>query len=238
MTERSDISTHKRPLWLRAFVFGLCLGVIVVLILLGNWQVRRLQWKTALITAVETRLDSEPIAPPTEPVSFDTHVYQPVQTSGVFDHSKTYLVKALTELDAGFWVMTPLSGPDGTVWINRGFVPTALRNGPYDQPEGLQNVIGLLRLTEPEGTLLEKNDPVTGRWYSRDVDALSSEAGLNQFASYFLDQNSGSAEWPRAGLTHVAFSNSHLSYALTWYGMALLLVVTLGWILFRSPAED
>lgn len=238
MTDPSDIETRKRPLWLRAFAVALCLCVIVVLVQLGNWQVRRLHWKTALIEAVDLRLDADPVAPPVGPVTFDTHVYQPVQTSGVFDHSQTYLVKALTELDAGFWVMTPLTGPDGTIWINRGFIPTSLRNGPYDQPEGMQDITGLLRITEPEGTLLEKNDPDTNRWYARDVDMLSRQAGIADYAPYFLDQSNGTSDWPRAGLTHVDFRNSHLSYALTWYGMALLLAGALIWIAVRSKEID
>lgn len=238
MTGLPSTQKQERPLWLRAFLLTLCIGVIAVLILLGNWQVRRLSWKLTLIEAVETRLASDPIAPPMGAVDFDTHAYLPVTTTGTFDHSQTYLVKALTELDGGFWVMAPLTGPNGTIWVNRGFVPTRLRNGPFDQPEGEQNITALLRLTEPEGTLLEKNDPSTGRWYSRDVDALSAEADLTSNAPYFLDQSSGTSDWPRAGMTHVTFKNSHLSYALTWYGMALLLAGVLVWLIFRKPDEN
>ena len=93
-------------------------------------------------------------------------------------------------------------------------------------------------MSEPEGTLLEKNDPETGRWYARDVVALSTDAGLSDIAPYFLDQNSDSSEWPRAGLTHVAFRNPHLSYALTWYSMALLLAGAFGWQIFRRNQKD
>ena len=47
--------------------------------------------------------------------------------------------------------------------------------------------------------------------------------------------------WPRAGLTVIRFPNSHLVYALTWYGLALM-VVGAGWYVaryeFRSRAAD
>ena len=33
-----------------------------------------------------------------------------------------------------------------------------------------------------------------------------------------------SGPWPREGLTVVRFSNSHLVYALTWFGLALMVV--------------
>lgn len=39
--------------------------------------------------------------------------------------------------------------------------------------------------------------------------------------------------FPVSGLTVVSFSNSHLVYALTWYGLALLMAAS-GWLLYRD----
>ncbi|EJE54784.1 hypothetical protein PMI14_00276, partial [Acidovorax sp. CF316] len=38
--------------------------------------------------------------------------------------------------------------------------------------------------------------------------------------------------WPRAGLTTIRFANSHAVYALTWYGLALM-VLGAGWFVVR-----
>ena len=39
--------------------------------------------------------------------------------------------------------------------------------------------------------------------------------------------------WPAAGLTVIAFPNSHLVYALTWYGLALMVLIA-AWFVRRS----
>ena len=39
-------------------------------------------------------------------------------------------------------------------------------------------MVGLLRLTEPGGSLLQANDPADERWYSRDVAAIAAARGL------------------------------------------------------------
>ena len=51
-------------------------------------------------------------------------------------------------------------------------------------------------------------------------------------ASYFIDADATPypGGWPRGGLTVVRFANSHLIYALTWFGLALMSAA--GFVLF------
>ena len=51
-------------------------------------------------------------------------------------------------------------------------------------------------------------------------------------ASYFIDADAAPnpGGWPRGGLTVVRFANSHLIYALTWFGLALMSAA--GFVLF------
>ena len=54
--------------------------------------------------------------------------YRHVQVSGTFLNDSETLVQALTDLGAGYWVLTPLRQADGTlVLMNRGFVPPERR---------------------------------------------------------------------------------------------------------------
>jgi len=82
-----------------------------------------------------------------------------------------------------------------------------------------------MRMSEPGGAFLRANDPAAGRWYSRDVAAIAAAQGLGPVAPYFVDadatENPGGL--PVGGLTVIAFPNNHLIYALTWFGMAILL---------------
>ena len=223
----------------------LILGAVMFAVLfagfsaLGVWQVHRLAWKQELIRQVEARIHAAPAAapPPDQVVTRQADQYRRVVVSGRFDHRRETLVKAVTDLGPGYWVLTPLVADHGfTVLINRGFVPSE-RQKPMDratgQVEGETTVVGLLRLTEPDGGFLRANDPAGDRWFSRDVAAIANARGLEgPVASYFIDADAtpNPGGWPRGGLTVVRFANSHLIYALTWFGLALMSAA--GFVLF------
>lgn len=218
--------------WLNIGLLLLSAVLVFALVQLGNWQLRRLEWKNALLDAIETRAFGDAVLAPElkfwNEVTADTHAYQRVKIEGTLLHGHELIVRALTELGGGYWVLTPLRRGDGSIiWINRGFVPPdkRLRTSRADPETEFASLTGLLRMSEPGGTLLQKNDPANNRWYSRDVDAFSAYRSLPSPAPYFIDVDTTASfrEWPRGGLTRLTFSNNHLPYALTWYAMALLL---------------
>ena len=215
------------------------LALFAGLVSLGNWQVQRRAWKLDLIERVEQRLRAAPTPAP-GPADWSAigkpDEYRRVVVQGQFLHDREACTQAATKLGAGCWVMTPLQQADGSlVWINRGFVPPERRDPAQrvaGQSSGPQRVEGLLRLTEPGGGFLRHNDPATDRWHSRDIAALSASRGLpaSSTAPYFIDSTTVVEEGPVGGLTVVSFPNSHLVYALTWYGLALMVAGGLGMV--------
>jgi surfeit locus 1 family protein len=199
---------------------------------LGVWQVERRTWKLQLLAAVDERVHAAPTAPPGpsqwSAISAASDAYRHVRVRGILLHDRETLVQALTEQGSGFWVVTPLREEDGsTVLINRGFVPPE-RQAPASRQAGLATgavtVTGLLRMTEPKGGFLRKNDPGAGRWYSRDVAAIAHARRLERVAPYFIDADAGpdATAYPIGGLTVITFPNNHLSYALTWFALAIM----------------
>lgn len=151
--------------------------------------------------------------------------YRHVQARGTYAYGQTTLVRAVTELGEGFWVMTPLRTDQGwTVLINRGFVPAgpADPRNHVDQPAGIQAIAGLLRVTEPNGAFLRHNDASADRWYSRDIAAIAAKRRIGAIAPYFIDAEADgrSGHYPVGGLTVIHFRNAHLVYALTWFSLA------------------
>lgn len=223
------------------------LALFVGFLALGGWQVQRLAWKTHLIAQVDARVHAAavPAPGPTQwaGVTRDKDQYRRVTVRGRFLHDKETLVQAVTDAGGGFWVMTPLVDDRGfTVLINRGFVPSGRRDPAVradGQVEGQQTVTGLLRITEPKGGFLRANDPAGDRWRSRDVAAIAARRGLTTVAPYFIDADASPnpGGWPRGGLTVIRFANSHLVYALTWFGMALLTLVGL-WLFLRDGRRN
>ncbi|QFY63671.1 SURF1 family protein (plasmid) [Rhizobium grahamii] len=224
-----------------AIFCGMMVLLIAALISLGVWQIERLSWKEALIARVDQRVHAEPVTAPAraewEKVSRATDEYRHVTAEGTFDNGKETLIYASTTLGPGYWVITPLNLDDGTsILINRGFVPTEKRD-PATRGEGQIStpvkIAGLLRITEPKGTLIKSNDPANERWYSRDVAAIAEQRNVANVAPFFIDadvtQNPGGL--PVGGLTQIAFPNNHLVYAITWFVLAIMAVGLLAFVL-------
>lgn len=203
--------------------------LVVVFAALGSWQVRRLFWKLDLIARVEARIHADAVPAPEGAVDPAEDEYRRVTATGLFEHAKSVLVQAVTERGAGFWLLTPLHLADSSiVLVNRGFLP-ADRSTPDarvagELAAGPVSVTGLLRISEPGGAFLRSNDPANDRWFSRDVAAIAAAKGLTNVAPYFIDADAtpNPGGLPIGGLTVVAFRNSHLVYALTWYALAIM----------------
>ena len=211
--------------------------VFLVLMGLGVWQVQRLAWKTDLIARVDARVAADPVPapPPAEwaGLTAENAEYRRVSVGGEYRPDSDVLVQAVTERGAGFWVMTPLVTDYGwTVLVNRGFI-AADRRDDRPLPQGRQAVTGLLRLSQPDGAFLRANDPQAGRWYSRDTQGIAATLGLPDVAPYFIDADRAGESQPIGGLTVIAFRNSHLTYALTWFAMAGGLLVLVAYALRR-----
>lgn len=222
------------------FVFRPALTVFsvaafVILILLGSWQMRRLEWKETLITQVEAL-----IARP--PGSFDDAVstatetrnneYAPVEVFGEFVSDKDEMVFGAIEGAAGVFVFTPLSVSDDRplVYVNRGFVPQAsYRAGEYEPPPpGRQAVAGLLRYPEepaaPAAWFISRKKSADGLWNIRNPEAFSTVSGI-EASAYYVDAFAiDEQDWPQGGTTRISFSNRHFEYALTWFGLAGALI--------------
>jgi surfeit locus 1 family protein len=194
----------------------LALAAFAMFVALGTWQLQRRVWKLDLIARVNARVHAPPALAP-GPAAWPTvtaasDAYRHISVAGAFQNDKETLVQAVTDLGPGFWVITPLLS-------DRGFT---VLPGPVI-------LTGLLRISEPHGGFLRSNDPEGGHWYSRDVAAIAAARGLppGRTAPYFIDADGtpNPGGLPVGGLTVIAFPNSHLVYALTWYGLALLVAV-------------
>jgi surfeit locus 1 family protein len=216
-----------------AFLVVLGMLGVAVLAALGTWQLQRRAWKLDLIQRIERRVHAPPVAAPGRAewptITAANYEYRRVRVTGVFLNDRETLVQAVTELGPGSWVITPLRMSDGAlVLVNRGFVAPERRDPATrwaSEIRGETTVTGLLRITEPGGTLLRSNDPSSDRWYSRDVAAIAAARGLTDVAPCFIDADAtlNAHDGPVGGLTVIAFQNNHLVYAITWYALALML---------------
>ncbi len=225
---------RSRVLWPAIFT---CLGC-ALLISLGVWQLHRLAWKEGLMAQIEARAKAAPTALP-EPGEWarldpQSYEYRHVELDGVLENDKEALVfrpsgGALRE--PGYVVLTPLKLASGAyVIVNRGFAPqtpkepSARRAG---QIEGPTHIVGLMRQPESRNFFTPPDNPDAGQYFTRDPALIAAHFGLAPAAPFSVDADAASTPpggWPRGGATELSFPNNHLSYALTWFGLALALI--------------
>ncbi|SCY89009.1 SURF1 family protein [Microvirga guangxiensis] len=213
---------------------------LAILLSLGTWQMQRKAWKESLIQQIETRAYGEPgaILPESEWARWhaDQDEFRKVRVTGTFLHDLEAHVYGLapgTRQGApiqGYYILTPLRlATGGIVMINRGFVPTDLKNPatrPQSQPSGQVTVTGLVRAPEARNIFTPNDDLARNLWFARNPQAIAAARGLESVAPFLIDADAtpNPGGWPRGGQTPLTLPNNHLQYAVTWYGIALTLV--------------
>jgi surfeit locus 1 family protein len=211
------------------------LAALAVLCGLGTWQLQRLDWKNALVAKTQARLAAAPIplaAALARAEAGEDVEYQPVFADGVFRAGLEAHVFGAHAGKPGVWVFAPFDwreadGRGGVIYVNRGFAPQDVAV-PVAPPETIR-VEGLFRRAEAkkgfEKALAPDDQPADNLYFARDPLTLAAAHGVSAPA-FYIDAfaSEGDAPWPKGGLTRVEFSNRHLEYALTWFGLAGALI--------------
>jgi len=221
------------------------LVALAILVTLGNWQMRRLDWKEGLIAAAESRSVADPVAAPGPgrwpDVDPDRWIFQRVEASGRYGEGEIHVFMALGEPNGplggpGYLIFAPFETDDGwTLLVDRGFVPLdykqpAMRPGP---PPGETTIEGLVRFGETGAFFTPDPNVEDNEWIVRDLSKMAAALDLDadKVAPYYVSlvaSQTPPGGLPQAGETPLTFSNSHLQYAVTWYGLAIVLVFVYG----------
>ncbi|MCQ1849777.1 SURF1 family protein [Neorhizobium galegae] len=223
------------------------LAALVILLSLGTWQVERLHWKEGLLADIAERRAATPVQlSDIEAIgkSGGDIEYRRVSVTGTFDHPKERHFFATFNGQTGFYVYTPMTLADGRVlFVNRGFVPYEMKDQktrPAGEVAGQQTVSGYgrVRLGEKPSSIVPDNDLAKNIFYWKDLDAMASTTGIDasKVVQFFVDADASVVNpggWPKGGVTQFDLPNSHLQYAVTWYGLAAALVAVVIGMVFR-----
>ena len=195
----------------------LAAAACVAFVALGSWQAGRAEQKRAAGASVER-----------------------IELHGTFIARHTILLdNKLHRGRAGYHVVQPLlvraaSGESLHVLVNRGWIDGGPRRDVLPQvrtPSGDVMVEGVKLARFPRA--YEAGAPPRGIvWQNATVEAFAAWSGL-ALARYVVEQHSAAddglvREWARAG----ASVETHESYSLQWYSLAVLslaLLLFLGW---------
>ena len=238
-----------RPKWILSHVLVLLL--IVVMINLGFWQLRRLDEKKTHNAAVR-RNEAVAVAPietilqPSDPTSRGSELaFRRVTATGTYDTSNEVIVRARSSNSRpGVWVATPLRLPTGDgVIVVRGFLPTqgtpdAVPSGA-EPPSGPVSVEGLVQETQTKG-LFGPTDPGGVRLSDIarvDVERLQQQVPYHLYPVWLQLTSSSPAQVggePEVLPPPTLDEGPHFSYAIQWFIFSTIAAVGYPLILRRS----
>lgn len=234
----------RRPAWV--MLGSVAVGLAILFVNLGLWQLRRLG-EVRLDNAVAiARLAAEPV--PIElavhpaadlVVAGEEHRFRRVVATGEFEPREEVLVRSQTNGGvAGFHVITPLVTDRAAILVNRGWVPLEFDTPPVPAapPQGTVTLTLVLQATRERGRLGPEDPRGEADVVNRvDIARLGSQIEHPLYPVYGLEV----AE--RDGLpVPVALpefdDGPHLSYAIQWFAFAVIAVGGF-WVLLRRSAQ-
>jgi surfeit locus 1 family protein len=234
-------------------------AMLIVLLGLGTWQVKRLFWKEALLAQIDHAETAAPV-----PLGLTPEPFTKISVTGTFLPDDAALYGAIVRTvpsgpTMGARLIVPLRETNGDViLVDRGWVPLS-RSGPIDQPEGPVTVAGYVRFGDQTHWFSARDDPADRRFYTLDPKAIGDAVGQPHVRDFVLvvlapvqtlekvsagekvnagekanagekvnageDDDAVVTHWPDPARHLPRPPNNHLSYAFTWYGLAVALLV-------------
>lgn len=219
-------------------------GATLTFVALGTWQLSRLRERRA---ANAVALSQRALTPVSLNDSTQVSPQRSVRATGRWDYNHEVVLRGQSRRDApGVTVSTPLllDGSDAAVLVVRGFAPApdaltvnldSLREGERGSVSG----VALKLESRPDSGVPLTRDGLT-TWRSLDSAAVASRLPYPLLGIYVVaegDENSGA--WPRRVEPPAITDGPHLSYALQWFGFAIITIVGGAiWIRKKQSTDD
>ena len=193
---------------------------ILVFISLGSWQIIRLNWKNNLIFEIESSLKN----PPVELTNTNIKNFLKIKTSGLIDLDKQIYLYSLNDAGTpGFEVINPILINDINYLINRGWIPFEKKNSKEINLINENDIIGTLKLQGTKNIFKPDNDLKENYWFSLNREDILKFTG-KEFSKYIIYLD-GNYQVPKPKKITANLSNNHLKYALTWFSLAISILL-------------
>ncbi len=225
-------ATRTRFPWALTVV---CTFAFALLVSLGVWQVRRLQWKEGLIVEAEAAATRPPVSLYELVDSGEPQEFRRVTIACPGLATAPYVeLQSIEEGQAGVRLISacPIEKETGMAiapvyLVDRGFVADFISSRPpVARSADLVQVTAMVRNTPPPGPMAVAAS--ANRFYARDTAAMAKALGVTAEVApqTLFALNSSNPQWLalKPSAPPAAFSNNHLGYAITWFGLALALV--------------
>ena len=195
---------------------------IILFCSLGTWQVYRLQWKLDLISEINYGLNSEPI--------FYTNTkiinYQKVKFDGIFDFDKQIYLYNLNEKGKpGYDIITPIkTNSNEILLVNRGWIKRDFKSNKDINKINSKSFEGIIKKITKPNPFKPENDIKNNMWYSLNLNDIQNFTGY-KFNNFVICLQNNQNNLVKNKTISPDLPNNHLKYALTWYSVALSILL-------------
>lgn len=230
--------------WRWAVAHLMVLVLIIVLVSLGLWQLRRLEERQVANQVGLSRHTAAPLDLEAMAVGagsdLDTLENRRATTRGEWDAAyEVYVRSQVWDGRSGLWVVTPLMLSDGrAVMVNRGWIPVELDRREAAPAQGQVEVAGTVRASRSRSSIGPTDRPGIEDTIARvDLSVLDDYVPHSLLGVYLEESTVNPAPWPLR-LDEPVFDEegSHLVYAVQWFSFALVALVGYA-ALIRSRAH-
>lgn len=213
--------------------FPVLMGVVgcAVLIALGTWQLRRLEWKEAILAEIDARIAAAPVALPAS-VDPARDRYLPVTVTGALGGEEFLVLTSMKDVGPGYRVISVLTAGDRRILVDLGFVPEAAK----DTPRMAERVTVTGNLHWPDETDRWTPDPDTdaGIWFARDVARMTGVAGAEDLMVVAREVSGADLGVTPLPIDSAGITNDHRKYAITWFSLAAVWAAMAGALIWRA----
>jgi Uncharacterized conserved protein len=219
---------------LKRMIFPLVIGIAgcAVLIALGTWQLRRLEWKQGVLAEIEAEIAAAPVP---LPATVDPSMkYLPVMASGEIGVEELHVLVSRKQVGAGYLIVTPFTTTDGRrVLLDRGFVPDEAKDAPRGGGPAL--VVGNLHWPDDMNSSTPAPDMGRNIWFGRDIPAMAAALDTEPVLIVARESTGDGIEPMPVGTEGIP--NDHLEYAITWFSLCLVWLGMTLFLLWRIRAR-
>ncbi|HQU69483.1 MAG TPA: SURF1 family protein [Albidovulum sp.] len=220
---------------MRRYLFPLILGLggIAILMSLGFWQLRRLEWKEAMLAEIAAKIAAVPVpidnlAKP-DPA---TDMYLPVSIEGTTTGQELLVLSGRKGQGAGYEVIAAYeTGGGRRILLDRGFVPEEAKAAA--RPATAITGAGNLLWPNETDSYTPPPDAKTGLWFARDVAAMANALGTEPVMVVLATATGDAQGVSPTPVDTSTIVNDHRDYAITWFSLALVWAGMTGFLLWR-----
>ena len=204
---------------LKSKIFNLfTFSIIFFLFLLGTWQLKRLEWKNNLIEKVTKSYDQKSIA-----FNGSSKLFSKVIINGQIINQPIFVYNLGEKGEYGYDLYMPIKTEEKIILVRAGWTPRVFKLNNIDSKKSVI-IEGIL--LNPKRKNIFTPDNSSELTFYLDIKNLNLKFDHNLFPMIAESRTNFLQDYNLKVPGKIKLPNNHLQYALTWYSLCFVLIIT------------